>query len=277
MTATRRHLGNGAAPTLEQQVAAALADDNIAADKLEALIEQVEHGIRAAEAGRRPPARASHGPGAQSRSLRDARQRLEDSIFLVGRLKTLRPRLERQLAEVLDAEQHARWLADYEAVKVKRDEAVEAFNKYPELVADLLDILHTARDVDAECARVNRHAPSGEQRRLLRVELTARELPAYNIEFPSISDRIALAGSPERPSHALATAADQSGAVRKIRSYDPRFSDAWGALATPLNKSRREQAEREREQFEHDAEVAQSDGGRIPVWWLKGGNGNAAE
>ena len=37
-------------PTLEQQVAAALADDNIAADKLEALIDQVESGIRCREA-----------------------------------------------------------------------------------------------------------------------------------------------------------------------------------------------------------------------------------
>jgi hypothetical protein len=32
----------------------------------------------------------------------------------------------------------------------------------------------------------------------------------------------------------------------------------------------REQAEREREQFERDAEIAQSDGGRIPVWWRNG-------
>jgi len=129
-----------------------------------------------------------------------------------------------------------------------------------------LDILHGAAAVDKECDRINATAPSGEHRRIASVELSARGLAAFDVDFPSIAKRLAL---PDFQSSRLLWPPQQINPVlfANPASYDARFSDAWGAHRDEQQLAAREKAEREREQFEADAEKGQSDGGRSPVWW----------
>jgi hypothetical protein len=266
--------GNGTtSANLEQQVAAALADKRIGTDELEYLIDQVERGLAGAEQNAARQREAAFDP-AVSPDLSAARQQLEDAVFLVGRLQTLRPRLERRLAEVLDAEAHARWLEDYEQVLAKRDEAVELFQNYPELVVQLLTILHTARNVDAEIDRVNHSAPSGEHRRLTGVECTARGITAFSTAVPSIAASVTLPDL-ENPGRTLWPPPQINPALLQVPAPDPRFSSAWGEVRDEERRAEREKAVHEREQFEADAEAAQRRSG-APVWW-KRHNGNAME
>jgi hypothetical protein len=204
---------------------------------------------------------------ALSPDLSKARQAMEDSAFLVGRLQTLRPRLERKLAAVLAAERHARWLSDYQQVKAKRDQAVEAFQHYPELVVQLLTILHTARSVDAECDRINGSAPSGEPRRLLGVELTARGLKEFSTAWPSIAASVTPPDI-QNPGRTLWPPPKQidPALLAPVVPYDPHFSPHWGEVKEQEERAAREQAEREREQFEADAVERQRRSGGL-VWW----------
>src|SRR2546423_11192184 len=125
--------------SLEQRVSAALANDAITPAELETLIDSVEDGINHAERNAAQIREAAMDPSL-SPDLSAARQAMEDAAFLVGRLRTQLPRLERRLAQVVAAEQHARWLQEYNEVIAKRDAAVEQFKQYPELVNRLLDL-----------------------------------------------------------------------------------------------------------------------------------------
>jgi hypothetical protein len=176
---------------LEQRVIAALANATISPAELEALIDDVEGGIKDAEQSATRMRDEAMDPSI-SPDLGKAHQAMEDAAFLVGRLRTQLPRLERRLAQVLDAEAHARWLQDYNEVIAKRDAAVAQFQRYPDLIVELLTILHTARDVDAEVARVNSSAPPTEHRRLIGVEATARGISAFSRLQPAIADRVVL-------------------------------------------------------------------------------------
>ena len=177
--------------SLEQKISAALADSTITPTQLEALADELDVGIAEAERLASKLHEDVHDPQLYP-DRREAKQHLDDAEFAVGRLLSLRPRLERHRAAAYAAEHHACWLQDYNEVIAKRDAAAEQFKEYPELINRLLDLLHTARAVDAECDRVNGEAPQGESRRVLGVELTARNLKTFSISQPKISERIAL-------------------------------------------------------------------------------------
>jgi hypothetical protein len=256
--------------TLEQQVSAALGNPIIGASELEDLITHVEDGIKDAERNVTKQREAAFDP-AISPDLTTARQRLEDASFLLGRLKTLRPRLERRLAQVIAAEQRARWEADFNKVAAQRDAAVAAFNKYPALLADLLDILYAAEAVDKECARINATAPSGESRRLAAVELAARGLDAFNVDYPSISKRLTL---PDFQSARMLWPPQQPAVIVPPQPADVRSSADWGVHRDAQLRAEREKAERDREECEAAAEEGQRRSG-APIWWKP--NGNAIE
>jgi hypothetical protein len=258
--------GNGTTPSLEQQVAAALADKRIGPGELEDLIDKVEDGIHAAEADAARQREQAMDP-ALSPDLRAARQQLEDSVFLVGRLKTQLPRLQRRLVEVLDAERHFRWESDYKTVLAKRDQAVELFQQYPELVVKLLTILHTARDVDAECARVDAAAPSGEYRRLKSVELVARNLKEFSTAWPSIAASVTLPDI-QNPGRMLWPPPKPfNAAMFAPVPFDRRYSAEWALVKEEEQRAAREEHEREQQEREAAAVEAQRRSvGR--VWWL---------
>ena len=57
---------------------------------------------------------------------------MEHAAFLRDRLRTLRPRLEHRSQQVRAEEYLTHWRADYDALKIKRDElAVELSGLYP--------------------------------------------------------------------------------------------------------------------------------------------------
>jgi hypothetical protein len=72
--------------------------------------------------------------------------------------------------------------------KPKRDAAAKKFAKYPELVAELVDIFRDAEEADKDVSRINGSAPPGEHRRLRGVELTTRSLECFSRDNPPITD-----------------------------------------------------------------------------------------
>jgi hypothetical protein len=256
----------GTAPTLEQKVAGALTDSNITGPALIALIDEVEVGIHAAEEHATRQRACAMDP-ARSPDLSKARHAMEDAAFRVGRLQTLLPRLEHKLAEVEADEEHARWLEDYDRVRAARDEAVEQFKEYPEVIVKLLTILHSAADLDAEISRVNKNAPGGENRRLLGVEETTRGITAFGNTVPSILKRITIPDI-HHPSRTLWPPYEQidPAVLAPPVAHDPLFSPEWGVHKDEQERAARENAKREREQFEKEAVVRQLASG-APAWW----------
>ena len=101
--------------------------------------------------------------------------------------------MRQRLAEVEASERVARWQEDYEAVKKERDELADEFAKrYASLTAELCDLFRRAEALDQECDRINSEAPKGEKRRLLGVELSARNLERFSRSEPSVVDGVKL-------------------------------------------------------------------------------------
>jgi hypothetical protein len=104
-----------------------------------------------------------------------ARAAMEDAAFTRERLRTVLPRLQARLKQVVAAEYAANWEPEFKRVEALRDELAAAMRKlYPAAVAQLVDLFQRAAECDRECSRINGAAPAGEHRRLLKVELTAR-------------------------------------------------------------------------------------------------------
>jgi hypothetical protein len=145
-----------------------------------------------------------------------ARAATEDAAFASDRLHTVLPRLQARLADVQAAEYAARWEPDFEQVQARRDELAQEYaTTYPRLLAQLVDLFGRAQAVDKEISRINGSAPTGEHRRLLGVELTARDLECFTTANPSIAlavqlpdfERSAvLAWPPPKPSMAVQVA-----------------------------------------------------------------------
>jgi hypothetical protein len=254
--------------SLENEISVALAADAIIPAELEALIDKADDGIAAAKQAAARQRETALDP-ILSPDLREARETMDDAAILVGRLETLRRRLERRLAQVIDAEAHARWLQDYNEVIAKRDAAVAQFQRYPDLIVELLTILHTAQDVDAEVARVNHTAPPTEARRLVGVEATARGISAFSRLQPAIADGVVLPDL-ENADRTL-WPPPPPVAIVPPPPADVRFSADWGRHRDEARQQAQDKAERDRAQFEADAEAGQSDGGRSPVWWKRNG------
>ena len=103
------------------------------------------------------------------------------------------PRLRQRLTEALSGEAHARWFSDFERIEKRRDAAASKFAEaYPRLLAELVTLFREADAVDHEASRVNGSAPTNERRRLLCVELHARNLTEFSTTQPSISQTVRL-------------------------------------------------------------------------------------
>jgi hypothetical protein len=92
----------------------------------------------------------------------------------------------------------------YQRVAAKAEAAAKRFAGYPVLLAELLDLIQLAAQVDREASAVNIRAAPGEHRRVRAVELLARGLKAF-----SISHAAGLLTPP--PAWAEPTAASRSG------------------------------------------------------------------
>jgi hypothetical protein len=177
---------------LEQKIATSLANPHIASVELMDLTRETERALGEAEATAKAERERAFDP-VRSPDAAEAERSVWVAEFRRDRLRSFFSQLRQRLAEVKTAERAARFQADYEAVKAKRDALAEELAElYPSLVAQLCDLFQRAETIDQECLRINSAASTGERRRLLGVELTARGLESFGIDNTAITETVKL-------------------------------------------------------------------------------------
>jgi hypothetical protein len=173
--------------TLEQRIAVALSDSDIASSDLAALITEVEAAVAAADDAAITAREQALDPIVMPDPAK-ARAAMEAAAFNRDRLRTVLPRLQQHFREVCSREEYAHWVAQYEAIKIKRDAAAaELRTIYPEFATKLTDLLLRIEVVDREVVRVRSAKPfdakesNGDGRWLLETELTARGLDHFGV------------------------------------------------------------------------------------------------
>jgi hypothetical protein len=200
--------------TLEQRIAGALAKDDVSSDDLVVLIAETETAVTTADEA----ATTAHELAFDliaSPDAGEARAAMEQAIFTRDRLRSVLPKLQQHFNDVLSHEEYARWVAQYEAVKIKRDAAAEELRTiYPEIATKLTDLLLRIETIDREVKRVRSAKPfdakeaNGDGRWLLETELTARGLDDFGVhdlkilqdlKLPNFSEPTKLIWPPHRP------------------------------------------------------------------------------
>jgi hypothetical protein len=64
--------------------------------------------------------------------------------LVIDRLRGVIPALQAKLHQASAQEYRERWLADYHRVEAQREAAAKSFKRYPDLVAELIDIFRCA-------------------------------------------------------------------------------------------------------------------------------------
>lgn len=179
---------------LEKTIVAALTESAMSSADLAALIKQTETAIEQADAIAQAARENCFDP-VRSSDIKTARQQMEDAIFTVNRLRTLLPRLQRRCADVVAAEQHAAWLAEFTAAKATCDSlAAEFAEVYPRVIGQLVDLFGRIAAADKKAEAINSAGSEfdGELRRLQPVELIARGLEDFSQSQPPIVKNISL-------------------------------------------------------------------------------------
>jgi hypothetical protein len=141
--------------TLEPRIAAALADNEIDSSALATLIAEIEAAVTAADQAA-TEAREQALDLIASPDPNKAHAAMEAAAFTCDRLRNVLPRLHAKFSKAQRNEAHAKWVIEYEKVKVKRDAAAEKLRtKYPEAVATLVELLLGIEVIDREVTRVN--------------------------------------------------------------------------------------------------------------------------
>jgi hypothetical protein len=199
---------------LEQRIAAALADNDIASSDLAALITEVEVAVAAADEAAITAREQALDPIVMPDPAK-ARVAMEAAAFNRDRLRTVLPRLQQHFRKVCSREEYSHWVAQYEQTKAKRDAAAEELRTiYPEIVTKLTDLLLRIEVIDREVERVRSAKPfdakeaNGDGRWLLETELTARGLDHFGVHdlkilkdlaLPSFTEAAKLVWPPHRP------------------------------------------------------------------------------
>ena len=151
--------------TIEQKIASALSNDTIASADLANLIAETEAAITEADAAAEE-ARSNGLDPLLSPNADQARSAMDAATFARDRLRTVLPRLQARHREAIAAENYARWLPSYEAVKAKQsalaDELERVYRPFQETIVPLLQQIEEA---DSEAHRVNRSKPLAENGR----------------------------------------------------------------------------------------------------------------
>jgi len=185
-------------PSLEQRIAAALADDITSAD-LAALIEQVEAAANDAEkAAEEAQMRALDPTVADPAAAREVQREAE---FTTKRLDAALPPLDARLAEVLKTEDLKRWHSDCDALEVQRDAlAAELREVYSEFEAKIPNLFARIAANDKQLSNLHLARAAGVSRHLLGAELIARGLDHFSGNELAIAQALQLpAFEPGRP------------------------------------------------------------------------------
>jgi hypothetical protein len=174
------------AVAFEDRITSALANASIASTELRELIPPTDAALAAAEAIAKAERAKALDPVVSAASA-EAERSVWAAEFRRDRLRSFLSHLRQRLAEVEASERQRDWQEDYEAVREQRDELADEFAElFPSLTAQLCDLFRRAEALDQECDRVNSEAPNGESRRLLGVELAARNLKSFSRSEPSV-------------------------------------------------------------------------------------------
>jgi hypothetical protein len=145
---------------LEQRVVSALTDDTLASNTLASLLDEVTTSIEIAVNDAKVAERIALDP-LQSPDLAKARAVMEDAKFRAERLRSLLPRLQDRLDEVVGKEAEAAWSAAYDKFRPERDAFEEELRTtYAECINRLLPLLQRLASVNAEANRINAMRPS---------------------------------------------------------------------------------------------------------------------
>jgi hypothetical protein len=236
--------GNGTQPaTLEQRLASAVSgSDELSVEQLQALIAEAESAAAAA---------AQTAIEERERALdlssdpASAQQRVMAADLARDRLQAALPKLQPLLDRAWRREAGERWQRQHDAVAARLEDAAERFARYPELAAEIVELLTLAAEVDKDISAVNQSAPPG-RRHLKSVELTARQLQNFSISQPSITRDLKLPNW----SHSEKTAWPRSEPFTppfEPAAANPLYSDEWWK---PGEQQRQRAAEREAAELE---------------------------
>jgi len=229
------------AQSLEQQIAQALTDPQVASADLDELISKTDEAVAEAAATAQAEREKALDPIASPDAAK-AEQSVWAAELRRDRLRSSLVRLWERLHEVERAESATRWKAAYDAVKTKRDMLAQEFAElYPTATAQLCDLFQRAKVIDEECVRIDCEAPAGERRRLRGVELTARAIESFDRSSPSLTASIKLPDWTDSARMVWPPPQIPLGVVMAASiapQHDPRYSGDWAA-ARAKNHARR--------------------------------------
>ena len=127
---------------LETRIAFALTGGSLTSEGVNSLIEETTVAIAEGEGTAEEEKQRAFDP-ALSPDPKAARERMEDAMFLVGRLKTLLPRLEKRGCEVRVQEEEAAYVAKRDALQTEanaiEDELIQTYCEYSARIVDVFE------------------------------------------------------------------------------------------------------------------------------------------
>jgi hypothetical protein len=255
---------------LEQRIATALADDDIASGDLDLLIQEVEVAASAADKAVQQERERALDPSLVVDAVK-ARETVVAAEFLAQRLRKALPQLRARLQQVHLHERYSQWLAEFDRVKPKHGAAAARLRVvYLEFESKLVEALYEAQEVDAEVKHLMNVKPcdapeaNGDGCYLLTVEMAARGITGIgrhglsimkDLTLPDFSEPTKLAWPP--PTVPLAVQ------IATSAIHGPHPGANWWQVAE--EEARRAVRERQREAAEEEAK--QRELWRGPRWW----------
>jgi hypothetical protein len=260
--------------SLEQRIAAALAESEPSSEPLVKLIAEVETAAQQADA----VAAKARADALDPTVVVDAEKvgvQVVSAELTRDRMKAALPKLRDALQQACGREYEAAWRADFEATEVELDAlAAELAEFYPDFVRRSVDILGQIPAMNARIARINHNAPPGVRDRLRYVEQAARGVDGFGVNgllslmtelklpkftFDDGGDRYQYAWPPPQPSLAAqmagVIAAPQGGIYgpdwhEKIKERNRQIVAEAERAAAESEARQRERERRERAEIE---------------------------
>ena len=175
---------------LERRISAALTGDRSATD-LADLLEQTDWAVIAAEEFAKDEREKALDPLA-SPDPHAARQCAEDAQFMVGRLKTLRPRLLQRHREISAREQLAQWQTHAHTLAGEGEQLAADLALYAEVTPKLVDVFGRLAVYRQKHSALYADRPPGVDDIAADPELQARHLQHFSRDCPTLLDSVQL-------------------------------------------------------------------------------------
>jgi hypothetical protein len=177
-------------PTLDERIATALATPERFTSFQKLIAEVAEALDHADQTGCEARARALNPKLINAAA---ARVEAEDAEFVAARLRNGLAALKELQRAAEDRALVEAWERDAERVRAQRDKlATELAEFYQAAVARLVALFNDIEKCDREVLRVNRDAPPGTSRRLVGVELHARQIGNFMSNDVKLLEQVRL-------------------------------------------------------------------------------------